>query len=345
MEYLIPGETLSAIADKIREYVDTGIEISPSFIQSEGVIIPNTVTVAYQEYIDCEDVNYDGEQLFDWNDGDTIVAYGHLFNNDNVKTLVLYDTKVEREDYDTGEITYDYTPDFDEPYFYVGKSVIDGVTYDKWRKIHQGMSQGYFSWDSTGQKYIYTNEIVVPVTINPEDFPRNIGGVHDEGWEKGFIEGYEEAYYAGYEDGKAESPQGLDEYIPLLIQGESEQTTSGSYSNAKVYNVSNWENATFNGKSYNWTDEITVTASQKSSGTTKKYFTITVTNKNPILYVKVYLLAYTAAGNALGTSLTQYFTVNVPPSSSASVNTGTVTGTISTASSYRTVEFLKWSTT
>lgn len=182
--YLIQDTTLKSTADKIRERLNEQCFIDPAVIASEGTFNVvdgvSAVQVAYREYIDFEG---QGDGIKEYDKGDTLVAYGFLANNEGEIVPVIYDTDLgENEEY------YDYTPDIDEPFFYVGKAVVDGVTYDKWRKIHVdagGGSSGYFAWDSEGQKYIYTNEIVNMNKINPVDFPEKIDEVYNKGYEAG----------------------------------------------------------------------------------------------------------------------------------------------------------------
>jgi hypothetical protein len=56
----------------------------------------------------------------------------------------------------------------------VGRVEIDGIEYDKWRKIETGINT--FTWNAEAKKYIYTNVITDAPTdaIGPLDMPAKI---------------------------------------------------------------------------------------------------------------------------------------------------------------------------
>lgn len=83
---------------------------------------------------------------------DIFVEYDYLGNNDGVTVPVLY--KNDLEGY--GE----EGPDYQDVFYYEGNIKIDGITYDKWRKICDSQEGGPF-WDaSTGKIWALTNVIV-----------------------------------------------------------------------------------------------------------------------------------------------------------------------------------------
>lgn len=176
--FLIKGETLKATADTIRKYVNEAprLAFDPAVVAGDGTLILNAVTVYYTEYVD--DTNsYDGRT--EGGMGDTVTGYSFLANNEGIVTPVIYDTAI----YDTESGEYIGTePDIEEPFFYQGKSVINGETFDKWRKIEGvGQSGGQFTWESEGKQYIYTNEIIIEDnSVSPIDFPEKIDEVYEK---------------------------------------------------------------------------------------------------------------------------------------------------------------------
>jgi hypothetical protein len=209
-QLLINKSTLTAIANKIRKFVKTlnnsanGYIIDPSIIKSEGIFNSNSIEVVYKEYIDYGDGQYDG-----LNDGsshsDVFIGYGFLQNDENILVPVIYDTDVE---------SYAGKPDYSEPFFYMGTEEIDGVIYDKWRKIevNEDTDSNIFTWDSDAQQYIYTNIIIQEDSSHssgeqeetfqsskmyPSEMPDKITQVYNVGHDEGYSEGYD----IGLDDG------------------------------------------------------------------------------------------------------------------------------------------------
>lgn len=167
-EFLIQGETLTAVADKIRSYTEESkYSINENAISNEGALAQDSVVVYYTEYVDSQNVDYTGV-LEGGTPDDTFVGYGYLSNNDNVIVPVIYKDG-------TGE-----GPDLEEPFFYCGTAVVNGTTYDKWRKI-ETQWDGVFTWAADGKKYAYTNVIVLENGINPVDMPQRIVDVYNVG--------------------------------------------------------------------------------------------------------------------------------------------------------------------
>lgn len=205
-QLLINHSTLTAIANKIREFVKilnnsaNGYTIDPSVIKSEGRLILDSVKVLYKEYIDFNDhEDYDG-----LNDGAShkgvFVGYGFLYNDEDILVPVLYST----------DLAEHRTPDFEQPFFYVGTAEIDGEIYDVWRKIEdtEDADSNTFTWYSEAQQYIYTNVII------QEDSSHLTGDYEDEfrsskmypseipdRIEEVYITAYDEGYYVGLSDG------------------------------------------------------------------------------------------------------------------------------------------------
>lgn len=178
-EFLIQGETLEAASDKIRECL--GVE-KLSFrdnIGSNGVFNSGAVTVYYQEYVDYpneyglnQDVYHD----------DVFIAYEFVEDNNGILTPVIYKTDINGDEPET--------PDYQDKHFYVGRATIDGVDYDKWRKIEEGSQD--FDWGSVSEKYLYTNVIVDSNKYHPVELPTKIEEVYDAGYDAGYEAGSSE---------------------------------------------------------------------------------------------------------------------------------------------------------
>lgn len=186
-EFLIQGETLEATANAIRNYIGQGggdYLFKPDVIGENGMLVENSVTVYYRQYIDVSD-DYAGIH-----DGsthlDTFVAYAFLANNEGITVPVLYDTELGNYP----------EPDTEEPFFYEGITGIDGVTYNKWRKIEL-QDDGEYTWDSVPKQYVYTNVIVTQNGLNPANFPSQIDEVHSVGMRHGWDSGYDRGYAEG----------------------------------------------------------------------------------------------------------------------------------------------------
>ena len=121
-------------------------------IASNGVLVECSVIPYYYEYIDYGD-GFEG--LMEYKQADVFIAYDYLPNNDGKIVPVLYKTDMAGlgEDPDTDLSS----PDYIDQFFYVGTATIDGVVYDKWRKIVDGSD---LTWGDVGRIYLYTNVII-----------------------------------------------------------------------------------------------------------------------------------------------------------------------------------------
>ena len=212
--YTIKAQTLTDAADSIRRYTSSQNPyiLNMAVDGGNGVIIPGAVTIHYREYIDAPINSYDGMIAPDG--CDVVVAYDYLRNkNTGLVVPVLYKTQSESE--------YEDIPDTEQPMYYEGKAVVDGVAYNKWRLI----DGNEFLWDGTAKKYIYTNVIVsVKGNINPTEFPSKIGEVYNAGYDKGYDNGYIEG-----EKSAVDSP------LPIPI--ETEAKMNALLANATVESV------------------------------------------------------------------------------------------------------------
>lgn len=165
-EYLIQDKTLSAIADKIREKLDEELyTFHPSVLAGydvEGwdVLVNGSVTTYYTKFIDSgqgyEDQEGDAEQF-------NFVTCGYLENNTGKSVPVLLD---------------DYELSLADRFYYEGTESIDGITYDKWRKIDGSL----YSWDGSEKCYKYTNVIINSNIIFPDEMPGSVEEVYNKGY-------------------------------------------------------------------------------------------------------------------------------------------------------------------
>ena len=96
-EYLIQGDTLSAMADTIRDCLNLNkYTIDPSVIESDGVLVTDSVTQHYIEYIDSE---FQSEGVKNYSRF-SLLGYDFLENNKGITVPVLYpDRSYDEPDY------------------------------------------------------------------------------------------------------------------------------------------------------------------------------------------------------------------------------------------------------
>lgn len=126
--------------------------ISSSNIISEQVeteLVDGDVEWLYNIFEDTSDLGCDYEGLKEVGHvGDSFVVFDFKENDNGIMVPVLYKNDVE---------TYlDEGTDYQDTYFYVGEYELDGVIYDKWRKIEEDG----VNWDSPAKIYALTNKIV-----------------------------------------------------------------------------------------------------------------------------------------------------------------------------------------
>ena len=129
-----------------------GATFDPSVLADEdGNLDQNAVVAHYYIYEDIEGPGEEGP-VEGYKAMDIFVAYDYLENNDGVTVPVIYKNDVEGY----GE----EGPDYQDIFYYDGTMEVDGVTYDKWRKICETQENGPF-WDGrTGYIWALTNVIV-----------------------------------------------------------------------------------------------------------------------------------------------------------------------------------------
>ena len=138
---------------KIYVYTNAIVQDGSINFESESLIIETEgelrldctkITNVYREYVDF---SADGTFNYELHAADEFIfaAHDYLENNEGDIVPVLYDW-------------YEDNIPKNDKFFYVGKATIDGVVYDKWRKIDDSNSN--YDWDAEGKIYFYTNEIV-----------------------------------------------------------------------------------------------------------------------------------------------------------------------------------------
>ena len=171
-EYLIQGATLEAAADKIRECLgQEKIGFDPAVINGDGTIDPGTIMVHFQEWVDSSDNYGDGDTTEVEGSSDEFIAYDFLANDKGVLTPVILKTDIYGDEPET--------PDYNDLFYYEGQAEIDGMLFDKWRKIEMGNQA--LDWLSDSKKYIYTDIIVLNNSLSPSDLPNKIQEVYNAG--------------------------------------------------------------------------------------------------------------------------------------------------------------------
>ena len=170
-EYLIQGETLEAMADKIRDKLGLTKYSFKEEVGADGVFNSGAVTVYYKEYVDSTN-DYDAGLNSDVYANDVFVAYDFIADNNGVITPVIYKTDISGDEPDT--------PDYSDQHFYVGRAEVDGVLYDKWRRIE--LEGDLFTWDSMDKKYLYTNILIDNNGISPNDMPDRMDDIYNAGY-------------------------------------------------------------------------------------------------------------------------------------------------------------------
>lgn len=134
-------------------FIDSVIEYEP-----DGTLVVGSVTPCYFEYIDFGGLDgLTNEYRVDWSD--VFIAFDYDMNDKGQSVPVIYKT-------DEAGVGEDADPEFSDPdyadiFYYEGNAEIDGVTYNKWRKInYDGTDENELNWDSLGKIYLYTNVIV-----------------------------------------------------------------------------------------------------------------------------------------------------------------------------------------
>jgi hypothetical protein len=187
-EFLIQKETLTNIADKFRDYLyEVGNNTHDIDAQFKGEwadeLVEGAVNFTFYEEFDAAGYPADQGTYVDGSVAGGFLRCGMRRNNKGHLVPVI----ISEDMYETQEQDY-------SAYYYVGIDVVEGVTYDKWRRI-EGIDTSTggapnpdenYMWESPFKCYVYTNRIVVPVsenvaTYSPVDFPNQIEEVYKQG--------------------------------------------------------------------------------------------------------------------------------------------------------------------
>ena len=142
------------------------------YTKIEG-FVNDYVILEYLEWVD-ETGNLTGNK---YGTNNVFVAYGYKKDNEGKTCLVLYPARQEKEE------SEEYIIDYDDAYFYMGAAELDGVEYDKWRKIETPHGDnGGLTWDAAEQQYCYTNPIVVPLSCYIGDYKADVQESNYEYW-------------------------------------------------------------------------------------------------------------------------------------------------------------------
>ena len=125
---------------------------SPTFIpevlaDEEGSLVDGAVIKYFDIY---EDTVSPENGTIDYKQEDKFYAYDYLSNNVGDVVPVLYKS--------TEDLYLEEGADYEDVFYYAGKYEMDGVTYDRWRKIEQ--DTGYDWSGDIGRIYALTNVIV-----------------------------------------------------------------------------------------------------------------------------------------------------------------------------------------
>lgn len=127
--------------------VEPPIFIPEVLADEEGSLVDGAVT----KYFDIYEDTVDGEDgTINYKTTDMFYAYDYLTNSAGVLVPVLYKSDID--------IYPDEGVDYQDVFYYAGKYEMDGVTYDRWRKIEQ--DTGYDWSGDIGRIYALTNVIV-----------------------------------------------------------------------------------------------------------------------------------------------------------------------------------------
>lgn len=187
-EFLIQKETLTNIADKFRDYLyevgDNTHMIDPQFRPTyEDELAEGAVNFTFYEEFDAAGYPADQGTYSDGSkDGGFLMCGMRRNDKGHLVPVIISGGMVDNQE-------EDYSA-----YYYVGIDVVEGVTYDKWRRIEGvDISTGgppdpdeNYMWESPFRSYLYTNRIVIPVSenitqYNPTDFDTKIDDVYTAG--------------------------------------------------------------------------------------------------------------------------------------------------------------------
>lgn len=152
-EYIVQGSTLTNLVNPVKKY-------EAEFIDNIDSVLP--INPMFFETVDAggnSNIPYEAKNL------KTIWFTHHdsLVDNDGRRRLVLY--KEQSQEGAGPPQGYDEY----EPLFYEGSEIIEGVVYDRWRKIETGPSDVRYTWENSESCYFYTTPLTKSWSL--EEFP------------------------------------------------------------------------------------------------------------------------------------------------------------------------------
>ena len=121
----------------------------------DGTLVEDAIVAQYYIFDDFDDAGGDATEA-GYKSDDKFIAYDYLENYDGDIVPVIYKTDMESAAASPDEYG---SPDYEDTFYYVGTEVLDGVTYDKWRKINQVDGNG-MDWQGHGSVHVLTNVVI-----------------------------------------------------------------------------------------------------------------------------------------------------------------------------------------
>lgn len=159
-QFLIQGSTLEESANKIRDKLEINKYAFKEDLIDGNNGLTQEITVYYTKFIDSAQGYQDQEDNPDLN----FVSYDYAVGPSGEIVPALLDDFYNSE-------SADY-------HYYEGIETINGVQYDKWRKINEPY---YPFGENVPQCYKYTDLIVNHNAFSPVDFPQKIEEVYQKG--------------------------------------------------------------------------------------------------------------------------------------------------------------------
>ena len=253
---------------------------------ADGSLAQGSVQPYYYVFEDFNDATGPTEG---YKAGDIFVAYDYLENNDGVVVPVLYKNEVEAY----GE----EGPDYQDKFYYEGTMEVDGVTYDKWRKICEDGDGPY--WDgSTGSIWALTNVIVKDGQIGGGAVDPYFANANLPAWEIKYCLDNDKTRFAWADEGGIEairvySADDVSDYIYVRTpDGDNENGIAWCYvidsENLDFSDIGDWNNYADDDVIYTEAETVSVGDFLDMSGTEVEVLALKYGNggKGVIYYMK-----------------------------------------------------------
>ena len=132
------------------------------FADGDGNLVDGAIVAHYYISEDYAGPSEEGP-VADYKADDVFIAYDYLENGDGDIVPVIFKTDNNGRFDNPDEYGY---PDFEDTFYYTGTMEVDGVVYDKWRKITR-KDDSDLTWDSEGKVWTLTNRVIVGTEIDP----------------------------------------------------------------------------------------------------------------------------------------------------------------------------------